>query len=41
MIVISSDANGLSQITQRQTDILKKHGVEVEVNNTQLYEQYL
>ena len=39
-IVVSSDANGLSQITQRQTDILKKHGVEVEVNNT-LYEQYL
>ncbi|EDR14462.1 uncharacterized protein LACBIDRAFT_305037 [Laccaria bicolor S238N-H82] len=39
-IVVSSDANGLSQITQRQTDILKKHGVEVEFNNT-LYEQYL
>ena len=39
-IVVSSDANGLSQITQRQTDILKKLGVEVEVNDT-LYEQYL
>jgi hypothetical protein len=39
-IVVSSDATGLSQITQRQTDILKEWGVEVEVDNT-LYEQYL
>ena len=34
-IVVSSDADGLSQITQRQTDILKERGVEVEVDNTQ------